>query len=55
MHYVDKTGSNNHSLLRKYGNAFKGTRASLKSNTQGKQYSAIATVCTDGVIDVQNV
>ena len=52
--YVDETGSDKRSLLRKYGYAFKGSRAiTEKPLVRGKRHSAIAAMCMDGVIDVQ--
>lgn len=52
--YVDETGSDKRGLLRKYGHAFKGTRAvTEKPLIRGKRYSAIAAMCMDGIIDVK--
>ena len=51
---MDETGSDRRSLLRKYGYAFKGSRAiTEKPLVRGKRHSAIAAMCMDGVIDVQ--
>ena len=52
--YVDETGSDKHSLLRKYGYHSKAQVQSLKNPlVRGRRHSAIAAMCMDGVIDVQ--
>ena len=52
--HVDETGADKQSLLRKYGYAFKGTRAITENSlVRGKRYSPIAAMCMDGVIDMQ--
>ena len=52
--FVDETGSDKRSTLRKFGYSFKGMRAlAEKPLIRGQRYSAIAAMCIDGIIDVQ--
>ena len=51
--FVDETGTDKRSTLRKFGYSFKGTRAiTEKQLIRGKQYSAIAAMCVDGTVNV---
>ena len=51
--FIDETGSDKRSSLRKYGYSPKGTPAiAEKKLVRGKRHSAIAAMCMDGVIDV---
>ena len=51
--FVDETGTDKRSTLRKFGYSFKGTRPiTEKQLIRGKRYSAIAAMCVDGIVDV---
>ena len=51
--FVDETGTDKRSTLRKFGYSFKGTRPiTEKQLIRGKRYSAIAAMCIDGIVDV---
>ena len=51
--FVDETGSDKHTALRKYGYTLKGRQAvSEKLLVKGKWYSAIAGLHAVGMLDV---
>ncbi len=51
--FVDETGSDRRTCLRRYGYALKGRRAmSRKLLVRGKRYSAIGAMCMNGMLDV---
>ena len=48
--FLDETGSDRRTYLRRYGYALKGSRATTeKLLVRGKRYSAIAGLCIDGI------
>lgn len=51
--FIDETGTDKRTGLRKYGHSFRGTRAvTNRLLVRGKRFSTIAAMCIDGVIDV---
>ena len=51
--FIDETGSDKRTALRKFGYSFKGMRAVTdRLLVRGKRFSTIAAMCMDGIIDV---
>ena len=51
--FVDETGSDRRTVLRKYGYSLKGKPATTDTLlVRGKRYSAIAAMSLDGIVDV---